>query len=198
MCGSILAACEMLAFMCFSRNRTLTYFVGACTAATAFSTFTIAQTPSIEDTLVNAFVGNCVLNLPNLEKVRAASRIFGWKSLPPDVATMLGPIERRAQFEGWLASEETVQYIIGISMGSIGRQSVSSCSVANPQSKQHSLVDGLQKKLKLNPLTDDIEAGQRYRSWTTEANGYSVLITVTTMQNENSPGASLTAAVKLR
>jgi len=111
---------------------------------------------------------------------------------------MLGPIDRDAVFEGWMASEKTVRYVIGISAGSIGPQPVATCTVGNPELNQNTLLVSLHKKLNLKFLNDEREAGQRYRSWTMVVNGYSVLITLTTMQNENAIGGPLAAAVKLR
>jgi hypothetical protein len=45
-------------------------------------------------------------------------------------------------------------------------------------------------------LNEETEAGQRYRSWTTSVNGYSVLIMLTTLQNERVAEGTLAAAVK--
>jgi hypothetical protein len=169
-----------------------------CAAINFLPALATAQTPSIEETVVNAFLGNCALNLPNLDKIRAASRTLGWKSLPRDAATMMGPIDPSVQFEGWMVSDLAVRYLVGISVGRIGVQPVVTCTVANPDLKQDALLGDLHQKLKLETLNDVREAGQRYRAWTTEVNGYSMLISLTTMQNENSPGGSLSAAVKLR
>lgn len=173
-------------------------FSATCAAINFLPTLAGAQSPSIEETVVDAFLANCTLNLPNLDKIRAASRTLGWKSLPRDAATMMGPIDPSAQFEGWMVSDLAARYVVGISAGRIGVQPVVSCAVANPDVKQDALLGGLHQKLKLQILNDEREAGQRYRAWTTEVNGYSMLISLTTMQDESSPGASLTAAVKLR
>ena len=157
-----------------------------------------AQSPSLEETLIDVFLGNCVRNLPNVEKIRAASRVLGWKSLSRDAAVMFGPIDPRAEFEGWLGTEKSVRYVVGISLGSIGAQPVTTCAIAQPEFKQVDLLRNLEAKLKLKYLNDEKEAGQRYRSWTSEVNGYSMMIMLTTLDNINEPGGSLSAAVKIR
>jgi len=157
-----------------------------------------AQSASFEETLVDAFLNHCVLNLPNLEKVRAASRLFGWTRLSQDAAILLGPISPDAVFEGWMVGEKASRYLIGISTGSMGPQPGAICTVASPELKQTDLLISLQKKLSLKFLNDEREAGQRYRAWTTTANDHSLLIILTTLQDENTVGATLAAAVKLR
>ena len=177
-------------------NRAVKAAVAALMLAVSFAG-SVAAGP-LEDGVVDAFLSNCVLNVPNLEKIRAASRVFGWKRLSPDEMTMLGPLASGVEAEGWMATQNSLRFIVAISNGGIGSQRAASCSVAHPDVKQSALLDGLQRKVALKPLNDEREAGQRYRAWTTEYNGYSVLIMLTTMADENVAGGSISAAVKLR
>jgi hypothetical protein len=170
------------------------FTVAAAICITASFAVNAASLP--EETFVDAFLGNCVLNLPNLEKIRAASRLFGWKALPRDAMTAIGPLDPDAQLEGWTANAGEVRHFIGISTGSIGQRRAVACTMANPELKQDVLLADLQKKLTIKMLNEESEAGQRYRSWTTSVNGYSVLIMLTTMQNERVAGGTLAAAVK--
>lgn len=157
-----------------------------------------AQSQSLEATLVDVFLGHCVRNLPNVEKIRAASRVLGWKPLSPDAAIMFGPVDSNVKFEGWLGTEKSVRYMIGISLGSIGTEPVTTCAIAQPDLGQSDLVRNLEAKLTLKYLNDEKEAGQRYRSWTSEINGQSMMIMLTTLDSINEPGGSLSAAVKVR
>jgi hypothetical protein len=178
-------------------NRTFKAAVAALMLAVGLAG-SVAAGP-VEDGVVDAFLGNCVLNLPNLEKIRAASRVFGWKRLSPDAMTMLGPLDSGAEAEGWMATQDSLRFIVGISSGIIESQRAASCSVTHPDVKQIALLDSLYRKAALKPLNyDELEAGQRYRAWTTQANGYSVLIMLTTAADENVGGGSISAAVKLR
>jgi hypothetical protein len=178
------------------------YLVGGVTLISAVILFPVgagfAQTASLASAVVEAFLGNCVLNLPNLEKVRAASRVFGWKALSRDETMVMGPLDRSADAEVWMAADKNVRYLIGISRGTLGSQPIASCTVAHPELQQKAVLGSLQDKLKLKYLNDEREGGQRYQSWTAEVNGYSQLITLTTMQADGSSGGSLAAAVKLR
>jgi hypothetical protein len=173
-------------------------FAGSVAAGPFEDAVSLGQTKLKEAVVVDAFLSNCVLNLPNLEKIRAASRVFGWKRLSPDEMTMAGPLDSRVEAEGWVATQDSLKFLVGISNGSIDSQRVASCNVAHPDVKQSALLDSLHRKVTLKPLNDEREAGQRYRAWTTESNGYSVLIMLTTMTDENVAGGSISAAVKLR
>ena len=166
------------------------------TAAFITGSFAVNAASLPEEAFVDAFLGNCVLNLPNLEKIRAASRLFGWQALSRDAMTAIGPLDPDAQCEGCMASEADVRYFIGVSTGSMGQQQAVACTMANPDLKQDVVLADLQKKLTLKMLNEESEAGQRYRSWTTSVNGYSMLIMLTTMQNERVAGGTLAAAVK--
>jgi hypothetical protein len=178
-----------------------TFFAGALLAVS-----TSAQTPSLEKTFVEAFIGHCILNLPNLEKIRAASRLLGWKPLSGDAAVMLGPLDRGAKAEMWLATEKEMWlatekgdlFLIGISTSAIGTQPTVSCSMAHPKLQQSEMSEELSKNLTLKFLSDEGEAGKRYRSWTTSANGYNVLVMLTSLRDPNSLGVTVAASVKVR
>jgi hypothetical protein len=88
-------------------NRTFKAAVAALMLAVGLAG-SVAAGP-VEDGVVDAFLGNCVLNLPNLEKIRAASRVFGWKRLSPDAMTMLGPLDSGAEAEGWMATQDSLK-----------------------------------------------------------------------------------------
>jgi hypothetical protein len=173
-------------------------FAGSVAAGPFEDAVSLDEKQSKEAVVVDAFLSDCVLNLPNLEKIRAAARVLRWKRLSPDELTMLGPLDSRAEAEGWVATQDTLKLLVGITSGSIGSQRAVSCSVAQRDVKQSALLDSLHRKLNLKPLNNEREAGQRYRAWTTEANGYSVLIMLTTMTDKNVAGGSISAAVKLQ
>lgn len=145
---------------------------------------------------VEQFIGICALSMPEIRRIEAAASELKWKPLSPTQATMLRPIDPNAKFSGWLVPNSGKPYLIGVWEGQLDGDKVLVCTHASTHFDPSELVSEMAKKLSLKTLTDETEAGQRYRTWTTNVNGISMLINLTTMQNQRQTGGSLSVFVK--
>ena len=147
--------------------------------------------------LVKSFLGNCVLNLPNLDKIRAGAKVFDWKPLSQEMNEVLGPVDPTAESEGWIVDEQDLRFFVAISEGVIDGEKWANCAIAARVSRPD-FVALLESKLDLSNLYDETEAGQRYQTWTTSVNGYSMLIALTAAQDDARPEVTIAASMKAR
>jgi len=157
-----------------------------------------ARAVSTEESFFKFFNKTCLLNMPRLDKVRAAARIMDWKSLTGDLATLLSPQNANARFEGWAVSETDLNYVVGVSEGAIGSSKVAICSASIRNIDQEALVKIIERDTKARLENDEIENLQRYRGWIGTTNGEAIILQLTTMANSQLSAATLAAIAETK
>ncbi len=152
----------------------------------------------LDKKLVEAFVGNCIQNLPQLEKIRAAARVFGWSALSADQLMAMGPQNPSTKFEGWYVKDDTASYLLGISSGNVNSINAVTCTIASPDLTPASFIPALHKLIGLKALDDQSEGGQRYRAWTTTANQNSIMVNLTSFPSDDQVGGSVSAVLEIK
>jgi hypothetical protein len=123
------------------------------------------------------FLGTCVQDFPNTDKIKAAAKTLGWKEIDdPNMKAMLGPSDSSATWQGWFVKVEESNYFVGISEGEYKGKKVQNCNVAQDRTKVDEIIAELEKLLKAKKISETVEAGQRYGTWEFDKSGEKFLI----------------------
>ncbi|MEM7728303.1 MAG: hypothetical protein AAF311_03420 [Pseudomonadota bacterium] len=125
----------------------------------------------VEDSMSNAhefmnlFNEFCAANMPRLDKIESAARLYSWENLPAEMANMVSPADPSTPFKGWYIPSENLPVMIGITETVFEGEPAYGCSLAAD-------LDGNQVKgiaVKSFPdaklIADQTQHGQRYRIW---------------------------------
>lgn len=175
----------------------LSYFavVGALSFSTLCAGLTTASAQtkeaSVENLFFEFFNSTCLLNMPQLDKVRATARLLDWKPITGDAAVMLAPSNPNAPFEGWAATYQGRNFFIGLSEGVLESKKVVICAATERKLDQEVLVSIIETNIKARIDNDEIENMQRYRGWVSAKDGESVLLHLTTSATDRLSSATL-------
>ena len=125
------------------------------------------------DNLTRAFLGTCVNVLPRIDKIEAMANSLKWKPLTGDDLKAIEPQNTSSITKGWFADVAgTPPFFLGASTASVDGQTVSSCSIANPEAPSDDVLDSLRTFLNLGePQVASTEGGIRMRVWITDVAG---------------------------
>ena len=131
--------------------------------------------------LVAEFIGACVQNMPQLEKVEAMASLMDWEVLDEEMLVAFGPTEPGIEMLGWLANRgEPTQMFVGITNGAVDEKHVQSCTVAMSSPSKSEIVQQIVNSVADFERPSDAydEAGQRYRTWKYNNRGDSFVLAV--------------------
>lgn len=146
---------------------------------------------AVEESFFEFFNKTCMLNMPRLDKVRAAARLFDWKPITGDAALMLGPADPRSPFEGWAAPHDGRTVFVALSEGVLEGRKVVICTSTERRLDQEAFVKVIESSSAIRRAHDEVENMQRYRGWTGQINGEAVLIHLTTMAKDQISAGTL-------
>lgn len=135
----------------------------------------------------------CINNVPRLDKIEAAAKVFNWSELTKQQALLVAPMDPDAWFNGWFVRDETAgRYMIGISRGEFDGQKVAICTIASDSVDVDEVVIDLVENLKLgNQVADYKLAGQRSRIWRANYPAEETLLFVSDAKSMNEAGFSV-------
>lgn len=170
--------------------------VSIAVLASMFSVTTnlaIAQSPDpgVEESFFEFFRKTCLLNMPRLDKVKAAARLFNWPPVSGDAALLIAPSDPNAPFEGWSAPHDGRVLLVAVSEGILNGRKVVVCTAMERRLDQDVLVRVVEGEMTTKRSHDEVEHRQRYRGWVASLNGEQILLSLTT----NAAGASTPATL---
>lgn len=122
--------------------------------------------------VVETFLGSCALQMPNLDSIRAASRVMNYEPLSDDMMAMLGPVDPTAESEGWIVPMGDEKLFLGISEGMFHDKPVAICSVAAKIADPELVISRLTEMNSIGSKRyDKVRLGQRTRVWTLIGHG---------------------------
>jgi hypothetical protein len=133
-------------------------------AGNSYSQDAITQTK--ESFSVEIFLGQCLNNMPRIDKVESAAKVFNWTKLNKDQAVMVAPADPDVKFDGWYVRGGVVSYMIGTSLGEWNESDAPTCTVAFSEvspNKVKSLLVSILKSLKV--VDQQVSGGQRIIVW---------------------------------
>ena len=166
-----------------------------CLASASLLNTNIATADSIGLRFAQTFMGTCVHDFPDVSKLKAASKTFGWKEITdPNVKALMGPSDPSLSWQGWYMVVNSDKYFVGISDGVSEGKTFHTCSLVQDKVDVKATISELVKLLNANKLDETVEAGQRYGTWEFKNNGSSLLLMTTdgTPMNYDLINASVT------
>ncbi len=171
----------------------------------ALASFVNIPTPRADETaqqaaaesLVKSFIGLCVLNVPNLDRVEATARISSWKEIKGDALKLIGPQDPSNESKAWMVKgAATTTFALAISRGMLNGKRISACSVGDPYAPMLPIRSALEKFLQLQkPISQDISGGQQNVVWSTNSGMGDLLIYLLDATPMNENGITITATV---
>jgi hypothetical protein len=138
---------------------------GLITVALGWPTLSLAQ-ESEALLFAQTFIGTCVQNLPDTDRVKAAAKAFGWVALDdPNYRKMMGPPDERASWTGWTFKEQGKVFAVGVSEGEANGKPVRMCTLVQDRIDVDGTISKLTELLQATKLQESVEAGQRYVLW---------------------------------
>jgi hypothetical protein len=126
-----------------------------------------------------AFLGTCVQDFPDTNKIKAAAKALAWKEITdPNVKAMLGPSDPSAMWQGWMMQTGDSKYFVGISEGQYEGKKIHNCNLAQDRTDVDGIIAELERLLNTKKISETIEAGQRYGTWEFERSGESFLLMI--------------------
>jgi len=133
-------------------------------AGNSYSQDAVTQTK--ESFSVEIFLGQCLNNMPRIDKVESAAKVFNWTKLNKDQAVMVAPADPSVKFDGWYVRGGVVSYMIATSLGEWNESDAPTCTVAFSEvspNKVKSLLVSILKSLKV--VDEQVSGGQRITVW---------------------------------
>lgn len=160
----------------------------------AAQTFSERAAAVTGEDFVRAFLGNCVYNSGDFQRLINAAEALGFTELPEEMRPILAPQDPNAEFFGFSAqSGEGAPYIIGLSRGELDGRTLINCAIANPYIETAKVVFALQNFLQVDrPSYEDITMGQRYRLWMVNGWSEGTLVSLMDAEPMGRGGATLT------
>jgi len=124
---------------------------------------------------INSFNEFCAANMPRLDKIRSASRLFEWEDLPDDMQIMISPADPETPFDSWFIREGRVSLMIGITEPIWEGQKTEACSLAadiNGNDLDYYLNKNFDGK---EAYVNEVQSGQKYRIWKTPDYIYTIV-----------------------
>lgn len=129
---------------------------------------------------IEFFVGACLRALPDIERTKAGARLMKWKPLEGDMAAVMAPAEKSAEWQGWIVPDGEDFFMVGVSKGAIDNGKVSTCVTVTHEVDQEYLTHDLESILNLRLISNETEALQIFRSWETNIQDQVIIISLTT------------------
>jgi hypothetical protein len=143
--------------------------VGLALAASYAPAVALAQ----DDTTaaVEAFYGACVAQGPDFDRTVAASKLFGWKALPAEMKTIVGPAGPTEAFEGWLAVGNPFppKTVVGISKARDNGKPVHVCTLAFMDADGAAVERQFLSRMKPKKVGEESDGMQAFRVYTLTA-----------------------------
>ncbi len=150
--------------------------------------------------LALAFVGSCLLALPELGHIEAAAKEKKWEPLEGDALKLLTPNAPDPVLKGWLVDRAPVPpHFIAITSGMFRGEDMAICRLSNPYAPVTAIFPHLKLALGLNrPATDEISAGQRKRVWQIEFRQQTTLVTLSDSEPMGQHGFTISGMMKAK
>jgi hypothetical protein len=148
--------------------------------------------------LARAFLGTCVNVLPRIDKIEAMANSLKWNPLSGDDLKAIEPQNKSSITKGWFVGVSgTPPFFLGASTTSVDGQTVSSCSIANPEAPSDDVLASLKTFLKLGePQATSTEGGIRMRVWIVDVAAVHLWISLSDSSPTNEPGVTLGAMTR--
>ena len=130
-----------------------------------------------DDVFVQAFMGNCVQNFPDLTKIEAAAIASGWKLITdPATLEMIGPAGGGGEWKAWGFKYQEKGFMLATGQNEVEGLRVSFCVLISEPTDIKATRTKIVDLLRATRLGESEEAGQRYETYEFKLEGRTLLL----------------------
>lgn len=150
--------------------------------------------------LALAFVGSCLLALPDLGRIEAMAEEKKWKKLTGDAVELLTPDAPDPKLKGWLVDQVPVPpHFVAITSATYRGEDMAVCKLSNPYAPVSAMFPHLKTALGLNqPIADEVALGQRKRVWEIEFRRRPTIVTLLDSELMSQNGFTVSGLMKAK
>lgn len=118
---------------------------------------------------IQSFSGNCLQNVGDHDRIRAAADEFRWKRMTdPQQLKMFAPEEPGVAWSAWSFRQDSRRFVLAISSGEINGEPTSTCSVMSEVSEISATKDRLVEMTRGKLIDRQEEGGQLFETYHVE------------------------------
>lgn len=144
--------------------------------AEALAPATEAASPTPND-FIQTFMGSCVLDFPDFNRVEAAAKALKWKRVTdPDQLKLIAPTDGGGSWKAWGFKSGKMRSLLSVGQRDVDGETLKFCVLIADPVESEITRNRIVKLLNATEESSSEQAGQRYRTYSVTKDGKPLLL----------------------